>query len=58
MNEIKTIGKSVLTVCAFLGAIGQLVSLVDYGSSLIRKYRKPKKVAGFSSTSETSTLED
>lgn len=55
MNRIKEIGKGVLTVCSFLGAIGQIVSVVDYGNSLVRKYRKPKKVAGFASTTESSS---
>lgn len=58
MNKIKTIGKGVLTVCSFLGAVGQIVSVVDYGTSLVRKYRKPKKVAGFASTTESSTVEE
>lgn len=58
MNRIKTIGKDVLTVCTFLGAIGQIVSVIDYGNSLVRKYRKPKEVKGFASTTESSTVEE
>lgn len=55
MNKIKTIGKGVLTICTFLGAVGQVVSVVEYGAELVRKYRKPKKVAGFATT-ESSTV--
>lgn len=54
MNRIK-IGKGVLTVCTLLSAVGQILSVVEYGTSLVRKYRKPKKVAGFASTTESST---
>lgn len=56
MNKEKllSIGKGTMTA---LSLIVSVINLVDFGSNMVRKYRKPKTVTGFTATASTSTEE-
>ena len=56
MNKEKllSIGKGTMTA---LSLIVSVINLVDFGSNMVRKSRKPKTVTGFTATASTSTEE-
>ena len=53
-DKLLSIGKGTMTA---LSLIVSVINLVDFGSDMVRKYRKPKTVTEFTATASTSTEE-